>query len=191
MRTALEDSGNVWMVQGASMIQMFVMETHGGIQTLSVMMGQMSGTRPVRAGTALKDCGNVLIRSASPTQHCAMVGPTVLMGQMSGTQHVRTAQQTDHGDVPMVQSVSRTQGFVMEAQHVMMHQMSRLRPVRTGTALKAGGNVLTDYNVSQKDQCVMETHCGSLIVMMDPMSGKRHAGTGTALKPGLGNVQTT
>ncbi len=93
------------------------------------MMGQMSGNRHVRSGTAQKVGGNVLtIYSASTTHGCVMgthgvVVVSVLTGQMSGNRHVRTGNVPKAGgNVQMVCSASLTPKFVMGIMVAVMDQ---------------------------------------------------------------------
>ncbi len=71
--TVAQVSGNVLIIQNASVSQPCVMETQTGLQTLHVLMDQMSGLRHVRPGSVMKAGGNVLmIPSASVTHWCVM-----------------------------------------------------------------------------------------------------------------------
>ncbi len=129
-----------------------------------------------------------MVQSAPIILICVMITTIAMMDQMSGKRPVRTALKSDPGNVQMVQGASMPHGFVMETVIVMMGQMRGRRSVKT--ALNPSfGNVLI-HSASLSHLCVMETHCGTLNVLMDQMSGLKPVRNGTALRTS-GNVQIT
>ncbi len=141
--------GNVLILHDVSLTYGFVMHL------MIVMMGLMSGLRPVRLGTVLKVMAGVLMVYNTCLTCGYVMGKLIVMMDQMRERNVQTALKPTLGNVLMIHSASLTHGYVMDLATVKMNQMSGWRPVRTGTAQQVSGNVLIIPCVSLTCHCAM------------------------------------